>query len=134
MARNATGYTIDLLERTSPRDFLKLLIEACEVLARPEIQKLMARLIGSAPDYPKLIECDLLDGRSGDPLFNEEFQGRTQDRLIDQRVPRSALCHTEVAFFSRGAHSSSFDALRHTPSTRARQGAHASLYHLQHVK
>ena len=56
MARNATGYTIDLLERTSPRDFLKLLIEACEVFARPEIQKLMARLIGSAPDYPKLIE------------------------------------------------------------------------------
>ena len=56
MARNATGYTIDLLERTSPRDFLKLLIEACEVFARPEIQKLMARLIGSAPDCPKLIE------------------------------------------------------------------------------
>jgi hypothetical protein len=56
MARNATGYTIDLLERTSPRDFLKLLIEACEVFARPEIQKLMARPTGSAPDYPKLIE------------------------------------------------------------------------------
>ena len=35
MARNATGYTIDLLERTSPRDFLKLLIEACEVFAKP---------------------------------------------------------------------------------------------------
>ena len=56
VARNATGYTIDLLERTSPRDFIKLLVEACEVFARPEIHKLMARLIGSAPDYPKLIE------------------------------------------------------------------------------
>ena len=56
VARNATGYTIDLLERTSPRDFIKLLIEACEVIAKPEIRKLMARLIGSAPDYPKLIE------------------------------------------------------------------------------
>jgi AcrR family transcriptional regulator len=55
-ARNATGYTIDLLERTSPRDFIKLLVEACEVIARPEIRKLMARLIGSAPDYPKLLE------------------------------------------------------------------------------
>jgi AcrR family transcriptional regulator len=56
VARNATGYTIDLLERTSPRDFIKLLVESCEVIATPEIRKLMARLIGSAPDYPKLIE------------------------------------------------------------------------------
>ena len=51
VARNATGYTIDLLERTSPRDFVYLLVAACEVIARPEIRKLMARLIGSAPDY-----------------------------------------------------------------------------------
>jgi AcrR family transcriptional regulator len=56
VARNTTGYTIDLLERTSPRDFIKLLVEACEVFAKPEIHKLMARLIGSAPDYPKLIQ------------------------------------------------------------------------------
>jgi AcrR family transcriptional regulator len=56
VARNATGYTIDLLERTSPPDLVKLLIEACEVIAKPEIRKLMARLIGSSPDYPKLIE------------------------------------------------------------------------------
>ncbi len=56
VSRNATGYTIDLLERTSPPDLVKLLIEACEVIAKPEIRKLMARLIGSSPDYPKLIE------------------------------------------------------------------------------
>jgi AcrR family transcriptional regulator len=56
VARNATGYTIDLLERTSPSDFIKLLVEACEVIATPEICKLMARLIGSAPDYPKLMQ------------------------------------------------------------------------------
>jgi AcrR family transcriptional regulator len=56
VARNATGYTIDLLERTSPRDFINLLVEACEVIAKPEIRNLMARLIGSAPDYPKLLE------------------------------------------------------------------------------
>jgi AcrR family transcriptional regulator len=56
IARNATGYTVDLVERTPPQDFVKLLIEACEVVGRPEIRKLVTRLIGSIPDYPKLIE------------------------------------------------------------------------------
>jgi AcrR family transcriptional regulator len=56
VARNATGYTTDLLDRTSPRDLIKLLVEASELIAKPEIHKLMARLIGSSPDYPKLIE------------------------------------------------------------------------------
>src|SRR5262252_10359068 len=55
-ARNSTGYTVDLVDRTAPQDFVKLLVEACEVVGRPEIRKLMARLIGSIPDYPKLIE------------------------------------------------------------------------------
>jgi hypothetical protein len=55
-ARNATGYTVDLVDHTSPQDFVKLLIEACEVVGRPEIRRLMTRLIGSIPDYPKLIE------------------------------------------------------------------------------
>jgi AcrR family transcriptional regulator len=55
-ARNATGYTVDLMDRTAPEDFGKLLVEACEVVGRPEIRKLMTRLIGSIPDYPKLIE------------------------------------------------------------------------------
>ena len=55
-ARNATGYTVDLMDRTAPQDFVKLLVEACEVVGRPEIRKLMTRLIGSIPDYPKLIE------------------------------------------------------------------------------
>src|SRR5215469_12846396 len=56
VARNATGYTTDLLEHTSPGDLIKLLVEASEVIAKPEIRKLTARLIGSSPDYPKLIE------------------------------------------------------------------------------
>jgi len=56
VARNATGYTTDLLERTSPRDFITLMIEACEVFAKPEFRKLMVRLIGSASDYPKLLQ------------------------------------------------------------------------------
>jgi AcrR family transcriptional regulator len=55
-ARNATGYTVDLVDHTSPQDFVKLLVEACEVVGRPKIRKLMTRLIGSMPDYPKLIE------------------------------------------------------------------------------
>jgi AcrR family transcriptional regulator len=54
--RNATGLTIDLLDRLQPRDLVKLLLDACEVIARPEIRKLMARLIGSLPDYPRLLE------------------------------------------------------------------------------
>jgi hypothetical protein len=54
--RNATGYTVDLVDHTSPQDFVKLLVEACEVVGRPEIRKMMTRLIGSIPDYPKLIE------------------------------------------------------------------------------
>ena len=56
VARNATGYTVDLVDRTAPQDFVRLLVEACEVVARPGIRKLMTRLIGSIPDYPKLIE------------------------------------------------------------------------------
>jgi AcrR family transcriptional regulator len=57
--RNATGYTIELLDRTAPCDLVKLLIDACEVIARPEIRKLAARLIGSLPDHPKLLEVYL---------------------------------------------------------------------------
>ena len=56
--RNTTGFTIDLLDRT-PRDFAKLLISACEMIARPEIRKLVARLIGSFADHPKLLEVYL---------------------------------------------------------------------------
>jgi AcrR family transcriptional regulator len=55
-ARNATGYTIDLLDGTPPQDFVNLLVEACEVVGRPEIRQLMTRVIGSIPDHPKLIE------------------------------------------------------------------------------
>jgi AcrR family transcriptional regulator len=56
VARDATGYTIDLMDRTAPHDFVRLLVDACEIIARPDIRKLMARLIGSVPDYPRLME------------------------------------------------------------------------------
>jgi AcrR family transcriptional regulator len=57
--RSSTGFTIDLLDRTPPRDFARLLISACEMIARPDIRKLVARLIGSFPDHPKLLEVYL---------------------------------------------------------------------------
>src|SRR5215472_17254926 len=55
-ARNATGYTVDLMDRTAPQDFVRLLVDVCEIVGRPEIRKLMTRLVGSIPAYPKLIE------------------------------------------------------------------------------
>lgn len=55
-ARNATGYTIDVIGRSSPQDFVKLLVGASEVAAMPEIRKLVTRLIGSIPDCPRLME------------------------------------------------------------------------------
>jgi AcrR family transcriptional regulator len=54
--RNASGFTTNILDNTPPHDFAKLLISVCEIVARPEIRLLMARLIGSIPDCPKLIE------------------------------------------------------------------------------
>ena len=54
--RNASGFTTDILDNTRPHDFVEMLIGACEMVAQPEIRRLMARLIGSIPDCPKLIE------------------------------------------------------------------------------
>jgi len=54
--RNASGFTTDIVDNTPPHDFVELLMGACEMVARPEIRLLMARLIGSIPDCPKLIE------------------------------------------------------------------------------
>ena len=97
VARNATGYTIDLLERTSPRDFIKLLVEACEVIAKPEIRNLMARLIGSAPDYPKLLEVYretyYLPRRLALVRALERVQ--TAGLLADKRRPRNARRHAD---------------------------------------
>jgi AcrR family transcriptional regulator len=53
---NAAGYSIDAVERASPRDFLRLLLGVGEVLARPEMRRLMTRLIGTVPDHPHLLE------------------------------------------------------------------------------
>ena len=55
--RNAAGLSIDVLDRTDPRDFADVLVAACELsAARPEIRNAAARLIGAAADHPRLIE------------------------------------------------------------------------------
>jgi AcrR family transcriptional regulator len=57
-ARNATapGYSAEAVERASAEEFLQLLLGIGEVLAKPEIRRLMTRLVGTVPDYPHLLE------------------------------------------------------------------------------
>lgn len=57
-ARDATapGYSAEAVERASAEEFLKLLLGIGEVLAKPEIRRLMTRLVGTVPDYPDLLE------------------------------------------------------------------------------
>src|SRR5262249_34659779 len=50
------GYTAEAVERASVEDFLKMLLGIADVLARPEIRRLMARLVGTVPDYPHLLQ------------------------------------------------------------------------------
>jgi AcrR family transcriptional regulator len=53
-ARNAVAPTAEMVERASPEAFVQLLVEAAALLGRPEIRRLLARLIGSIPDRPQL--------------------------------------------------------------------------------
>ncbi len=55
VARNAAGPTIEVIDRASPHDMINLLVNVSEIAARPEIRKLMARLMGSVPDRPQLM-------------------------------------------------------------------------------
>jgi len=55
VARNAAGPTIEVIDQASPHDMINLLVNVSEVAARPEIRKLMARLMGSVPDRPQLM-------------------------------------------------------------------------------
>ena len=56
VARNAAGFSEEVMDRTPAEDFAQLLLDACATAARPEIRRLMARLIGSVPDWPNLLE------------------------------------------------------------------------------
>jgi AcrR family transcriptional regulator len=53
---SAPGLTAAAVERASPADFLDLVLGAGGVMARRELRALMARLIGSVPDHPRLLE------------------------------------------------------------------------------
>jgi AcrR family transcriptional regulator len=53
--RNTVGPSVELVDRTLPEAFLALLIDACGAIARPELRKLMTRLIGSIADCPSLM-------------------------------------------------------------------------------
>lgn len=54
-ARNRTGYTVDLVDRTPPDKLAGLLLDACQLLAQPEFRKLTLRIIGSIADSPNLL-------------------------------------------------------------------------------
>jgi AcrR family transcriptional regulator len=53
--RNTVGPSVELVDRTPPEAFPALLIDACGAVARPELRKLMTRLIGSIADCPSLM-------------------------------------------------------------------------------
>jgi AcrR family transcriptional regulator len=58
VARNtiAPAYSAEAVERASTEEFLKLLLGIGDVFAKPETRRLMARLVGTVPDYPDLLE------------------------------------------------------------------------------
>lgn len=53
--RSTVGPSIELVDRTPPEAFVALLLEACGAIARPEVRRLMTRLIGSIADCPSLM-------------------------------------------------------------------------------
>jgi len=57
-ARNAfaAGYSADAVGRAAPADFVKLLLGIGELMARPDVRRLVARLVGTIPDDPRLIQ------------------------------------------------------------------------------
>lgn len=54
-ARNTVAPTTEMVEQASPETFVRLLVDAAALLGRPEIRRLLARLIGSIPDRPQLL-------------------------------------------------------------------------------
>jgi AcrR family transcriptional regulator len=57
-ARNefASDYSLDVVERASPVDFVQLLLGVGDLMARPDVRRLVTRLIGTIPDNPGLIK------------------------------------------------------------------------------
>ena len=52
----APAYTVAAVEKASATDFLQLLLGVGDIMRRPEVRKLVMRLIGSVPDHPRLLE------------------------------------------------------------------------------
>ena len=53
---SAPGHTAAALRRASAKDFIAMVLGMAEIMTRPKIRKLLARLIGSVPDHPRLFE------------------------------------------------------------------------------
>ena len=53
--RNTVGPSAETVEQAAPETFVHLLVDAAALVARPEIRRLIARLIGSVPDRPQLL-------------------------------------------------------------------------------
>ncbi|GGE98790.1 TetR family transcriptional regulator [Aliidongia dinghuensis] len=53
--RSTIGPSVEVMDRTPPDMFLALLIDACGAIARPQVRKLLTRLIGSIADCPSLM-------------------------------------------------------------------------------
>jgi AcrR family transcriptional regulator len=54
--RNTVGPTAEMVDRASPAEFIKMLFDAPEIVVRPEIRNMLARLIGSLPHSPLLLQ------------------------------------------------------------------------------
>jgi AcrR family transcriptional regulator len=54
--RNTVGPSAEMVDRASPAEFIHMLLEAAEIAVRPEIRNMMARLIGSLPKNPLLLQ------------------------------------------------------------------------------
>ena len=53
---SAPGYTAAVVERSSAKDFVQLVLGVADIMTRPKLRKLVTRLIGSVPDHPHLFE------------------------------------------------------------------------------
>jgi AcrR family transcriptional regulator len=53
----APGYSVDVVERAAPPDFVQLLLGVGRLMARPEMKRLVARLVGTIPDNPRFVEA-----------------------------------------------------------------------------
>lgn len=56
-ARNelAPGYSLEVIEGASPTHFIQLLLGVGELMRHPEVRRLVARVIGTIPDNPRLV-------------------------------------------------------------------------------